>query len=133
MLKIALACAAGGLILAAAPAEARTKQTPQQQLDKLLAGREAGKPVDCISLADTRDMVVIDKTAIVYRGGSVVYVNRPKNPEHLRSDDILVTHPTGSQFCSLDIVETVDRTGHFSTGFISLDSFVPYRRIAKAN
>lgn len=136
MRKIAIAIAAAGMLLAGTllagtAAEARSKLTPEQQLAKLLEGREAGKPVSCISLADTRDMVVLDKTAIVYGSGTVIWVNRPKNAEHLDSDDILVTHPTGSQFCSLDIVKTVDRSGHFETGFISLGDFVPYRKVAK--
>lgn len=131
MRKLAIAIATAGVLLAGTAAEARPKLTPEQQLAKMLEGREAGKPVSCISLADTRDMVVLDKVAIVYGSGSTIWVNRPKNPEHLTSDDILVTHPTGSQFCSLDIVRTVDRTGHFETGFISLGEFVPYRKVAK--
>lgn len=133
MRKISFAFATVGLLLGGTALEARTRLTTEQELAKLIDGREAGPPVDCISLSDTHDMVVLDKTAIVYRTGSVVYVNRPQNPEQLRSDDIMVTHPTGSQFCRLDIVNTVDRTAHFSTGFISLGQFVPYRKIAKAN
>ncbi|MFM2300650.1 MAG: hypothetical protein RLZZ84_386 [Pseudomonadota bacterium] len=133
MRKMSFAFAAVGLLLGGTALEARTRLTPEQELAKLIEGREAGPPVDCISLSDAHDMVVLDKTAIVYRAGSVVYVNRPQNPEQLRSDDIMVTHPTGSQFCRLDIVNTVDRAAHFSTGFISLGQFVPYRKTAKAN
>ena len=58
--------------------------------------------------------------------------NRPTNPEKLDSDDILVIRPTGSQLCRLDMVQTVDRMGHFTTGFINLSDFVPYRRTAQA-
>ncbi|WP_374531753.1 hypothetical protein [Novosphingobium sp.] len=133
MRKIVIALAATTTLLSGAAVEAKPKLTPEQQLAKMLEGREAGEPVSCISLQDTRDMTVLDKTAIVYRTGSVIWVNRPTNAEHLDSDDIMVTHPTGSQFCKLDIVNTVDRSGHFTTGFITLGDFVPYRKVDKPN
>lgn len=133
MRNLALALAGTAALLGASALEARPKLTPQQELAKLLEGREAGKPSSCISLDDARDMTVLDKTAIVYHSGSVIWVNRPRNAEHLDSGDIMVTHPTGSQLCSLDIVNTVDRAGHFPTGFLNLGDFVPYRKIKPAN
>jgi hypothetical protein len=127
------ALAAGTMLLAGPALEAKPRLSPEQRLEKLLEGREAGKPVSCISNYNTRDMEVIDGVALVYRSGSTVYVNRPRNPEDLDDDDILVTRTNGSQFCRLDMVHTVDRTGHFTTGFISLGDFVPYKRIAQAD
>lgn len=123
----ATALAAGGTALSAKP-----KLTPEQRLEKLLEGRVAGKPTTCISTADARDMEIIDGVALVYRSGSTLYVNRPKNPEDLDSDDILVVRPSGSQLCRLDMIHTVDRMGHFTTGFVNLGDFVPYRRPAPA-
>ena len=131
MRKIAIALAAAAALGGSVGLEAKPKLTPQERLDKLLEGREAGKPVNCISHWDTRDMQVLDKTAIVYGYGNVIYVNRPKNVESLDDDDILVTRTSSSQLCDLDIVQTVDRSGHFTTGFVSLNEFVPYRRIKK--
>lgn len=131
MRKIAIALATAAALCGSVGLEAKPRLTPQQELDKLLEGREAGKPVNCISHWDTRDMRVLDKTAIVYGWGNVIYVNRPKNAESLDDDDILVTKTSSSQLCDLDIVHTVDRTGHFTTGFVSLGEFVPYRRIKK--
>ncbi len=133
MRTLALALASAATLFGATALEARSKLTPEQQLAKMLEGREAGKPTSCISLDDTRDMTVLDKTAIVYRSGGVVWVNRPRNAEHLDSDDIMVTHPTGSQLCSLDMVSTVDRAGHFPTGFLNLGDFVPYRKAKPGN
>jgi len=130
MRKIALALAASAALLTGPVLEAKPRLTPQERLDKLLDGRVAGEPRSCISTTDTRDMQVLDKTAIVYRSGSTLYVNVPRNAEDLDSDDIMVTKVYGSQFCRLDIVQTVDRTGHFPTGFISLGQFVPYKRVA---
>lgn len=129
MRKIAIALATAAALSGAVGLEAKPRQTPQERLDKLLEGREAGKPVNCISHWDTRDMQVLDKTAIVYGWGNVIYVNRPQNADSLDDDEILVTRTSGSQLCDLDIVHTVDRSGHFTTGFVSLGEFVPYRRV----
>lgn len=132
MRALAIALAATALVAGNATVQAKPKLTPEQQLEKLLEGRVAGKPTTCIAMSDTRDMEIIDGVALVYRSGSTLYVNRPKNPEDIDSDDILVIRPSGSQLCRLDIVQTVDRVGQFTTGFINLNEFVPYRRTAQA-
>lgn len=131
MRKIAIAIATTVALLGAAPVVAKPKLTPQQELEKLIAGRVAGKPVHCISNFDTREMRILNKTAIVYGRGDTIWVNVPRNAADLDDDDILVTHTTGSQLCNLDIVRTVDRVSHFPSGSISLGDFVPYRK-AKA-
>lgn len=131
MRKIALVLAAAAVSLTGTAALAKPKLTGEQQLAKILEGREAGPPVDCISLSDSRDQRVIDKTAIVYGNGSTIYVNRPSNPNDLDRDDIMVTDIRGSQFCRLDIVRLRDRSGGFYSGFLSLQEFVPYRRVAR--
>ena len=119
--------------LAASPAvSAREKLAPEDQLAKLLAGRTAGQPQDCLPLSSLSSSQIVDKTAIVYRVGSTLWVNRPKGgAQTLNDDDILVTKLTGSQLCSIDTVELRDRTSHMYSGFVSLGEFVPYRR-AKA-
>lgn len=132
MRRIVIALAATTL-LGSAAAQAGPRLSGEEQLAKMLEGREAGTPTNCISLSDTRDGTVIDKTALVYRSGGTIWVNRPKNAQHLDSDDILVTYPTGGQFCRLDRVNTMERSGHFVTGFVALDEFVPYRRVAPKN
>jgi len=111
---------------------AQARPSPEQQLDKMLAGRIAGKPVDCISRLDSSDVQVIDKTAIVYGSGRTIYVNRPVNAGSLDSDDILVTtiRGGGGQLCRLDDIKTRDRSSHFPTGFVNLGQFVPYQRVA---
>jgi predicted membrane channel-forming protein YqfA (hemolysin III family) len=114
-----------------AAVSAKTKLSGEERLAKIIGDRVPGEPVSCISQFQTRDLEVIDKTALVYRNGSTLYVNRPRNAESLDDDDVLVTRLHGSQFCSLDIVQTYDRSGHFWNGFVSLGEFVPYRRVAK--
>lgn len=113
-------------------AAAKDKLAPEAKLEKLLDGRVAGAPQDCIPLSSVSSSQIIDKTAIVYRVGSTLWVNRPKGgAQTLNDDDILVTKLTGSQLCSIDTVELRDRTSHMYSGFVSLGEFVPYRR-AKA-
>ena len=132
MRKLAIALSAAAALLAGPALDARPRLTPQQELDKLLVGREAGRPVHCISTFDSREMRVLDKTAIVFGWGNTIWVNTPRNAEHLDDDDILVTHTSGSQLCSLDIVQTLDRSSQFYNGSLSLGEFVPYRRIRAA-
>ena len=131
MRRLAIALVAAAALLTGPALEAKPRLSPQQQLDKLLDGRVAGKPVHCISQYDTRQMQVLDKTAIVYGWGNTIWVNTPRNAADLDDDDILVTRLTGSQFCNLDIVNTVDRSGGFTNGFINLGDFVPYRRVTR--
>jgi hypothetical protein len=131
MRKIALAIAATAALLSGPAIQAKAPRlTGEEKLAKLLEGRVAGQPVSCISLMNTRDTRIIDKTAIVYDTGRVIYVNRPRYPSSLDSDDIMVTRPTGSQLCRLDVVQMRDRSTFFYSGFVGLEDFVPYRKVA---
>jgi hypothetical protein len=131
MRKIALAIAATAALLSGPALQAKApKLTGEEKLAKLLEGRVAGEPVSCISTFNTRDARIIDKTAIVYDTGRTIYVNRPNDARSLDSDDIMVTRITGSQLCSIDTVQMYDRGSHFFSGFVGLEQFVPYRRVA---
>ena len=133
MRSFAIALVAAAALLTGPALEAKARLTPEQQLDKLLDGRVAGVPEHCISHFDTREMRVLDKTAIVYGWGNTIWVNVPRNAQDLDDDDVLITRTFGSQLCDLDIVTTADRTAGFFNGSISLGKFVPYRRVAKTN
>ncbi|MBK6412683.1 hypothetical protein [Sphingopyxis sp.] len=117
--------------LAASPtASAREKLAPEDQLAKLLEGRIAGEPQDCLPLTSLRSSQIIDKTAIIYRVGSTLWVNRPDGgASSLDDDDILVLKTSGSQLCSIDSIQLHDRSSHMYSGFVSLGKFVPYRRV----
>ncbi len=113
----------------AAPASAAARDTPERQLSKLLAGRVAGQPTNCIQLTNTQSSTIIDRTAIVYRVGGRLYVNVPRSgAESLDDNDILVTRTIGSQLCSIDTVNLIDRNSRFQRGFLILGQFVPYDR-----
>nr|WP_141985131.1 hypothetical protein [uncultured Sphingomonas sp.] len=125
---------AGAALLAAPVANARHRDTPEQQLAKLLDGRVAGKPVDCISLDRAGSSQIIDGKAIVYTLGNTLYVNQPRGgAEQLDDNSILVTNTFGSQLCSIDTVRLIDRNSYFPRGFVSLGEFVPYTKPKKSN
>ncbi len=120
--------------IAAGPLSAAPRLTPEQQLAKALAGRVAGKPVSCIDPRLNSDTKVIDKTAIIYGSGRTIYLQQPSNAKALDDDDILVTELRGTgQLCSIDIVRLHDRSIGFYRGFVGLNKFVPYTRVAAAN
>lgn len=134
MKKIAVSLAIAGSLLAVPALHAAPKLTGEEQLAKLLEGREAGKPVNCISISQSNDTTVINKTAIVYRVGNTLYVNRPTNADQLDNDDILVTRIFGSQLCSVDTVQLHDRSmPSMWHGFVGLREFVPYKKVAKGH
>lgn len=102
---------------------------PEAQLDKMIGDRVPGTPVHCINLRDIQSSQIIDGTAIVYRIGSRLYVNRPQSGANwLDDDDILATRTIGSQLCRIDTVNLIDRASRFQRGFVVLGDFVPYTR-----
>lgn len=128
--KIALGLTAGSLLLVGAAADAKPRLTAEQSLAKTLEGRVAGEPVDCIYTPRVISTRVYDKTAIVYDTGNTIYVNRPDSGVRTLDDnDIMVTTPTGSQLCNVDIVRMIDRTAGFFRGSVSLGQFVPYKKV----
>jgi len=128
---VTLAAATIGLVASPAMA-AKPRLTGEAKLSKMLEGREAGKPTNCLPLGPTQESRIIDKTAIVYRYGSTLYVNRPSNPESLDSNDILLSRQTSGQLCRLDPVQLIDRATGFYSGFVALQDFVPYKKVASA-
>lgn len=132
MHRIAFAFATAVALLATTAVQASDKPTGEERLAKLLEGRKAEEPVDCIPLTVSRDATIIDKTAIVYGFGSLIYVNRPKHADQLDNDLIMVTEPKTGQLCKIDVVKLHDHSGNWFRGFVTLEQFVPYRRVDKA-
>lgn len=129
MHKIAIALVSAAALLAGPALQARPRLTGEEKLAEMLKGREAGEPVDCIQLTSISNTRVIDRTAIVYDAGRTIYVNRPVHADSL-DDDILVTTLHTGQLCKLDTVKLHDRSSHMFSGFVGLNQFVPYRKVA---
>ncbi len=126
ILFMAVAALAAGSAAGAATDTATAKG--EAKLAKLLDGRVAGAPVSCISATIGDHLQVIDQTAVVYDGGSTVYVARPADPKSLDADDVLIIDRFGSQLCKQDVIRTVDRNSGFMTGVVFLGDFVPYKK-----
>lgn len=110
----------------AAEAEEMTKG--EKRLAKLLEGREAGKPVNCIRYHTNNRVQIIDDTALVYGRGKTIYVNYTRDPSDIDDREVLVTRRYGSQFCRSDIVRKVDNMSGIYAGNVFLTKFVPYTR-----
>ena len=92
MLKLMLLAA----VTLANPAIAARRDAPDVQLQKMLVGRVAGKPVNCVSLSGSNSSEIIDGKAIVYRVGSRLYVNEPRSgAQSLHRDDYSSRVPLG--------------------------------------
>ncbi len=128
-------CAAIGL--ATSPAVAQDEESAadgltegEAELAKLLEGRVAGEPQSCIRTFPSRNLTVIDETAIVYDAGRTVYVNRTQHPQSLDEDDALLIRKFGSatRLCRLDTITTFDRLSGFYSGNVFLTDFIPYEK-----
>lgn len=136
-MRVPISLIAGAALLgsgsAIAHGQADGKARAEATLAKLLEGRVAGDPVQCISLHDIHSSQIIDKTAIVYDTGRRIYVNRPTaGADILDSDDILVSKTFTDELCRVDAIRLLDRTSHFERGIVVLGAFIPYSRVQKA-
>jgi hypothetical protein len=124
-------------LLTGAPVAAEEADEPEKEMTKgeeklarLLEGRVAGTPQDCIRDFANNRLTTIDDTAYVYGRGRTIYVQRTRDPNQIDRDDILVVNRFGgTQLCRMDFVNTVDRYSGFFTGGIQFDRFVPYTRV----
>ena len=133
---IATVLAAATALSLSVAVDAKPRVSGEEKLAKLLEGRVAGEPTDCIYLPRVRSSRIISDTAIVYDAGSIIYVNRPRGGANgLDDDDVMVTefHGGGSSLCSIDVVRLHDRSTLFYNGFVSLGDFVPYRKVRARN
>lgn len=124
---LAVVAAAAGLV--AAPLSA-ARPTGEERLAKLIEGRVAGEPRRCITTIGSRNLTIIDKTAIVYKAGNKVWVNRTADPRSIDDSDILIIRKFGgsSQLCRMDNITLADRYSGMFSGVIFLEDFVPYEK-----
>lgn len=119
-------CGMTGVDREAAPLKPRQLET----LDKQLAGKVAGEPVNCIPLRLADNTIRVSDDIILYRVSKrLVYRNDLVSscPGLAREDDIIILKTYGSQLCDSDILRLVDRTSGSPTGVCSLGKFTPYR------
>ena len=129
MKTLATLLAGAALALAGTTAAlARSAEQNEAKLARMLEGRTAGEPVNCISALNSNRLEVIEHVGIVYDAGSTIYVARPTDPRQLGRDDVVVINRFGGQLCTTDVIRTVDRYQGYTTGAVFLDNFVPYSK-----
>lgn len=123
-----LAIAAAAAVLLTAPLSAGGP-SGEERLAKLLEGRVAGEPQRCLPTLGSQSLTVLDKTALVYKQGGTVWVNRTAHPQDIDEDDILVIRRFGtSSLCRTDLITLADRSSGMFSGAIFLEDFVPYEK-----
>ncbi|ANY19234.1 hypothetical protein A6F68_00705 [Tsuneonella dongtanensis] len=124
-----LATALLAVSLAGVPALASDADAEgEAELAKILEGRVAGEPVDCIRDGPSDSLEIVDHIALVFKRGDTIYVNRPAGAQLLDYWDLPVVYRFASRLCRLDRVELRDRHSHIPGPNLFLDQFVPYTR-----
>ena len=111
------------ILLLAGSAQARAPSTP----DRLLAGRTARAPVQCINKNRIIDTQTFDDGSIFYRmSAKDDYLQRPRNCRQLNSNRSYVTATQGAQLCAGDGLDVFDPVIKSTYGACIFDEFVPY-------
>jgi hypothetical protein len=126
-----LVIAAVSALALSGTATATPRERGEAELAKMLQGRVAGPPTDCIRTFSNNQMKKIDGTALVFGRGDVIYVNRTTDPASIDENEAMHIRKmgTGSDLCRTDIITTFEPAAHFYTGNVFLTDFVPYRRV----
>jgi hypothetical protein len=132
-MRLLILAAVSALAFSGTAANAAPKEKGEAKLAKMLQGRVAGAPADCIRTWTRNDMRTIDGTAYVFGHGDVIYVNRTQDPQSIDEDDTLVVRSTatGTQLCRTDQITTFDNRSRIYSGNVFLSEFVPYRRVRR--
>jgi hypothetical protein len=100
--------------------------------DDPLAGRVAGKPVECISNLETQSQVrIIDSATIAYsRTARRTWITHPRgNCPGLQPFRTLIVERRGSQLCKGDRFRTVRAPATVPSGVCFFGSFTPYDKV----
>lgn len=102
----------------------------QNQYQRLIAGKIAGPPVNCLPSSRTNDMTVIDESTVVFRqSGSRLYVAHMQGEcSNLGQPPFaLLTKQMGTaSLCHGDIAQVIDTHNGMTVGSCVFGSFTPY-------
>lgn len=118
------------LLMVAPDAAHAARTSPQIELERAIAGRTEGEPVDCIQLIQIRSTKIINRTAIIFEmEGRTIYVNTPPaGASQLDDRYTLVIDTHTPQLCSVDTLKLRDMSLRADMGFVGLGKFIPYTR-----
>ena len=111
----------------AASATPQANPGDDKDLAKALAGRTAGKPVDCIDRSFAGGPEIIDNKTLLDRSGRHIYRNDLEaSCPSLRETSILVIEAHGSQMCRNDLFRPTEPGGVVPGPICRLGKFTPY-------
>lgn len=124
------ALALGGCATSASLADGTPPTADRPELVRLLEGRAAGQPRQCLSAFERRDSQTFNGTMVFQPRSKTLYRNDLNGCPQLTSNAIPIFRSPSSTLCSGEIVQIVDRASQFPVGACSLGPFVPYTRVA---
>ena len=130
LITFAAAAALGAVAVVAAPAQKPDKPDKDRiAYEKLLAGKVAGKPQDCIDTRWTRPQLTAYDGKLIYRvSRKLVYVTDTGGGcEAVARGDTIVTRQFQTRLCRGDIAQTVNLPARIPSGSCAMGQFVPYR------
>jgi len=108
---------------------ASARRSPEQELERLLAGRTAGPSQSCISMRSSSDSTTLPGIGIVYDVGATRYLMRFQGGcPALERDRILITKTPQTQFCRGDIGDVYTQNPATFMGTCTYGEFVPYKK-----
>ncbi|MGE0180004.1 MAG: hypothetical protein AB7O91_09320 [Sphingomonas sp.] len=101
----------------------------EAELAEILEGwTQSGPPERCIQVRRARILRIVNQTAVVYRLGGTLYVNRPRGGvQYLDRRDALVNRRGSTLLCDGEMMESADPYSSV-VRLITSGPFVPYRR-----
>ena len=127
---VLLALGLGACTMTAGPGGA-PNPAAQQELARMLAGKVAGPPQNCLPIYNSQDTNVVGPDTIAFRQGGTIYLSHVEGDcsQAQSAGYALVFRSTGiGSPCANDIVE-VRASGGFMAGSCVLGPFVPYRTL----
>lgn len=106
----------------------------QAKLDKLLGGRVAGEPKNCVPVARTNSAIAIDGYTLAFRDGPRVWINNLQannGCEMIGHPYAMETESHVREVCSGSTVNVLDMSesgGGMPVGACVLGDFIPYAK-----
>ncbi|WP_129793687.1 hypothetical protein [Sphingosinicella sp. CPCC 101087] len=117
------------LLMAGCAAADAEPQSSDNALSRMLAGRTAGTPENCVRIEPSQSLNAIGTGTIVYGSGRTIWHVRLRGScPSIRRLDTLLVEPTGSQYCRGDHVRSIDPPSRIPGPVCVIESFVPHTR-----
>jgi hypothetical protein len=113
----------------AACATAADSQKGVSEIDKALAGRVPGAPVDCLDRSFADGPRIVDGQNLIYQSGRQLWRNQLEATcPSLRPASILIVEMHGSQMCRNDLFRVTEPGAIIPGPYCRLGRFTPYEK-----